>query len=318
MKLSLIIRDQEFLNAFLEIAGRSSQDITIEILTGIEQGAEYRHSVKKDGFMYVTDYDRKEFISICGQEAGENGVFLGEEGDGQDNSREFGPFSMFKYERTDHLLADIRFIYGVLSGEEQGQDVEISRMSVFCDGDEIAGLDFCNGLARQIVYLCGCSVLVFPLTHIIREGMGDQGVSQNFKRMMYHISSGKAISASAFFIEDEYGVHHFRIPGGTNPFCDMSAREILGVTKCISDRKFDVVIFHIGSSCTKQAVNVIRSCGRRFWLHSSGESDPADGLPGRILGEKECSKGLVSLDYKDLQGYREIMSEESIREILSI
>ena len=318
MKLHFVMRDLDFLSAFIEQAGRSSQDVTMEISGGLDQAIDADHSFERDGFINVTDYGIRELAGNCSRRMMESTVFLTELPEDGEGDPDNGPYSIFKYQRVDSLLADLRFIYGLKGGEEPGGEGEGTRIAVFCDGDEIASGRFCQMVARQLVYLCGLSVLIFPLTQIIGGEEGEEHMDQRFKRMMYHIASGKKISSDAFFVEDSYGVHHFRMPGGVNPFCGMSTREILGVTRCVSDRIFDVVIFHIGTACTKQGVQVIKSSGTRIWIHSSDAEGERSDLPVRILGGEEYVRDLWTIDVREMGDLIELTSEDMIRKMVSV
>lgn len=262
MRLKLLIRDVDYLRAFVDTVSKLDSDIYVEI---------GRDATASADTLIVTDLEAKDFgISLIRELHG--GIVFLTEVETTPIPDEEGPFSLFKYRRLSDLISDLRLCYFVHTGEMMKRRSRCRRLCVCGDFEPKKATAFADRLARQILYRAGGAVLLCPLSFLDGSAEWRNADAASFKRMMYYIETKRSFPTEVFFQRDSYGIFRFRNTGILNPIAFLTREERGALIERLSADCFDTIVFDLGECYTDANVEILREADRAFWVGGGGEA----------------------------------------------
>lgn len=287
MRIRLVLDDKEYGHVLAQAVARSGRD------TYLELGNDFR----ADGDTLIVTDRHYRGIGADMVKKRRGGIVFMLRSPVPDKLRERsrGPFFLFKYDSVDKIIAGFHISYSRWKGESCISGKGAAKVSIFCDGDEKIQSRIAYGVARQIAYKTGKSVLLLPLTFVnsYRHDGGED--RKDLVRMFYNISEGRILPREAFFYKDTYDVEHIRMPCGLNYLLELGYDAVNSIIDFISTKYFDVIVFEIGSAFTEIAKKVIIGSDYPVFVSSA----KVDAFIASAFGNE--LNGLISIDGGSLE-----------------
>ena len=304
MRLGLLIRDIEYRKALAERISDYDSDILLDLIGASD-------SIEQDALI-ITDAMPAELGPDLIEKIKDRTIFLTT---GQKNSItdcNNNLHDVFKYSGVSRLLAEISDIYSVWQCLKTHNAAQ-SRIIACCTDSDAFSLSRCAGLAAQIIYMHGGSVLILPLGYI-NEDSSDYGKDINrFARLMYMVKSGRACDPLSISYTDSYGISRLMLPSGRNPIAYLDGEDLDKLIEAMS-KIFDTVILDIASCYREENLNAIKNAdnilcfetGRRRVNFSTLKIPESKGGLKVIKLDAESDEVFAIVEYiKELYGIKD-------------
>ena len=299
MRLGLLIRDIEYRSALVSGISEHDGDIIIDVINPGEK-------IEPDALI-LTDAKPADIDKLLLDKINERTVFLvtNQSFNNEDNSN---IYTCFKYGSVSRLLAEISDIYQRWRGIESKSAVS-SRIIACCSDSDAFSLGNCTGLARQIIYRHGGSLIIVPLGYINEECVDFGDDINRFARLMYMVGCGRETDTASITYSDSYGISRLMLPPGRNPIAYLDDEDLSKLILYIS-RLYDSVILDIAGCYRKENLNAIRNAHSALFFETGrrrldfGEIIGNERKHYRTIKLSEGSEEAFAIDeyVKDLYG----------------
>lgn len=271
MRLGILIKDAEYREALATKLSTYDKDIFVNMMDGSVNNT--------SGSLIITDAKPEEIEKGTLDAIKRRTVFLTE----SDEVSEDGCHRVFKFGSVANIISELSLVYNEWHGEGPGRDYPARIISVCCETDAYAA-EKCRALARQIIYRCGGSVLMIPLSYINDYGINDPG-SNILSKLLYSIRTGRERGSDCFTYTDSYGISALMLPSGRNPIAYLDEDELISLTAGLASR-FDTIICDAGTCLRKENLAIMKDSDHVIWFGTGRRASGIDGLPWADEGEK--------------------------------
>lgn len=250
MRIRLIIQDEEYRKAMIDVISHADKDVFLEIGTTGHIGN------IDDSTLILTDVPAEKccFDGLSNQF--KRIVFLtADVNDELDLDKKDDYQKLFKYKSISSIISDVEQINYLLTGESNSSYGLGGRVYAVCSDD--ADGKYAQALARQVMFRRGGNILLVSLKYVNEYGTQDESNRSKFSRLMYYMDVGKEYPLDAFTYKDSYGITYLRLPIGLNPLAYINTDELGTVVRNLSHKNFDTVILDIGDSYSEVNIRQI-------------------------------------------------------------
>lgn len=250
MRVRLIIQDEEYRKAMIDVISHADKDVFLEIGTTGHLGK------IDENTLILTDVPPEKccFDGLSNQF--KRIVFLTTDAnDALDLDKKDEYQKLFKYKSISSIISDVEQINYLLTGESNSSYGLGGRVYAVCS-DDVNG-KYAQALARQVMFRRGGNILLVSLKYVNEYGTQDEANRSKFSRLMYYMDVGKEYPLDAFTYKDSYGITYLRLPIGLNPLAYINTDELGAVVRNLSHKNFDTVILDIGDSYSEVNIRQI-------------------------------------------------------------
>ncbi len=300
MKINLIMRDREYLNAFAERLLRSYKNIDATISDSInsiklnKQDETTIHLIENTPIM-IDESDLDKFSAqIIVLDNKELEDCDGMEGNGSRNGNRFyrsgenGITYLFKYQPFTEIIKHISKKYYELTGDSISYGGIADIICICGDAENIHYSLMTRAIAGQHKYKLGGELLQLSTRSINYTNCLDatsEGSGMNLSRIIYYLDIDKPLEFESYATCDEYGIYHLCLPYDIN------------VLSALDKNAFAILIEHLRTCCDV----IFAEIGNEF---------NANGL--MLLNEAKqiwwfsdkCSERIAKHSIKDYEGKR--------------
>lgn len=246
MYVNLLIKEEEFRDAFIEIIATLDMSIVCQVISFDEIKLAPVNSI------FATDYVNEDVESALPLD---RTLFLNPFAIETNRELLKGRYVAYKYSRVETIIPLLKEIYCQYTGDDYWQQLGGNIYAVIGDSETIDFRRYSKRLASELVYRGKKTVCILSMKFINEYGSADYPET-NYSKLMYYESIGRDWSTETFFAEDERGVFCFRQPSGVNPIIYHNQKEQEQFLQNVVSR-FDAVIIDIGTIFSKTNSNVI-------------------------------------------------------------
>lgn len=271
MRVRLIIQDEEYRKAMIDVISHADKDVFLEIgTTG--------HLGKIDGStLILTDVSPEKCCFDGLENQYKRIIFLTTDVNDELNLDVKDDYQkLFKYKSISSIISDVEQINYMLTGESSSSYGLGGRVYAVCSDD--ANGRYAHALARQVMFRRGGNILLVSLKYVNEYGTQDESNRSKFSRLMYYMDVGKEYPLDAFTYKDSYGITYLRLPMGLNPLAYISTDELGAVVRNLSHKNFDTVILDIGDSYSEVNIRQINKADNIVWFVSDKKNFDIDEI----------------------------------------
>lgn len=259
MRVKLIIQDEEYRRAMIDIISHADKDIYLEI------GKIGTLGKIDDNTLVLTDVPPEKCCFDGLKNKFKRVVFLTSDiKDELDFEKVDDYQKLFKYKSISSILSDVEHINYQLTGESNSSFGLVGRVYAVCSDDDSG--KYAQLLARQLMFRRGGNILVMSLKYVNEYGCSDEANRSKFSRLMYYMDIGREYPIDAFTYQDSYGITYLRLPMGLNPIAYMGTDELANLIRNLSHKNYDTMILDIGNSYSEVNIRQINKADNILWF----------------------------------------------------
>lgn len=265
MRVRLIIQDEDYRKAMIDIISHSDKDVYLEI------GNVGTLGKIDDSTLVLTDVAPEKCCFDGLKNRFKRVVFLTSDIKDELDPEKVDDYQrLFKYKSISSILSDVEHINYQLTGESSSSFGLVGRVYAVCS-DKADG-KYAKSLARQVLFRRGGNILILSLKYVNEYGTSDEPNRSRFSRLMYYMDIGKDYPIEAFTYNDSYGISYLRLPIGINPMAYVSTDELEDIIRHLSHKNYDTLILDIGDSYSEVNIRQINKADNIVWFKDDRSS----------------------------------------------